>query len=99
MSPEELASNNKKLRRGDPGFETESENVSSEQESSHSSISFDGVPDVDLEHLQDQEKAAFIKKRRDDRRRIKFNNQFRGEVFQSVQKEISYGLSKTTNRS
>jgi hypothetical protein len=74
MSPEEKLKSQGKLRRGDPGFETESECVSSERESSHSSVSFDGVPDVDLEHLQDQTKAVDIKKRRDVRRRIRFNN-------------------------
>ena len=45
-----------KLRRGMPGYESSDSN-SSECESSHSSVSFDGVPDVDLEHLKDQVKA------------------------------------------
>lgn len=81
-----------------PGY-VSSDSDSSECESSHSSVSFDGVPDVDLEHLQDQVKAQEIKQRRDVRRRVRFNNQFRGEVQRSVRNDITYGLSKAADQS
>jgi len=73
------------LRRGDPGYISSG----SSSQSSYSSVSFHGVPDVDLDYLDDQDKAMDIRARRDERRKAKWSIAFQQVVEQSVRQEIS----------
>ena len=54
--------------RGEPGYESSSSSSASE----HSSVSYGGVPEADLEHMVREDKQDEINKRRNRRRADKW---------------------------
>jgi hypothetical protein len=58
-------------------------------ESSRSSVSFNGVPEADLEYLEDQTKAEEIIKRRNMRRKGKMTAIFHNMVRQTLGRDFS----------
>lgn len=71
--------------RGDRGYESST----SSSASSHSSVSYGGVPEADLEHLVSLEKQEEINKRRNQRRADKWQVIFDSVVSEGVKNEIS----------
>ena len=74
--------------RGDPGYQSSE----SESESSHSSQSYGGVPEADLEYLSDNKKRIEINTRRNVRRAQKWQIIFDEVVSVDIKREISEAI-------
>lgn len=70
--------------RGDPGYESSTSSSASD----HSSVSYGGVPEADIEHLVSESKQEEINKRRNQRRAEKWQIIFDQVVSEKVKNEI-----------